>query len=85
MIAMRAWRFFLLRVFGLMWGRSDERLASGSCANRKWTRYMFGPIEVTITYRDTRWPDGHSREELCEMLRTVRKHEQMGWKCPEDT
>jgi hypothetical protein len=58
--------------------------SSGSCANRRWWKTMSGPIEITLTYRDTRQEDGYSREELLQMLNEVRKHEaKQGWKVPE--
>lgn len=55
-----------------------------SCANRHETRCDFGRLEVTITIRDKRKPDGYSREELCEMLALVRRHEKLqDWRVPE--
>ena len=39
---------------------------------------------MTIVVRDTREPDGYSREELMEMLKTIREQEDLqGWKVPE--
>lgn len=57
---------------------------SGRCANRKWRKAYLGHVEVTITQRDLWKPDGYSREELLNMLWTVREHEaQQGWRVPE--
>ena len=53
-------------------------------SNRLWWVAMMGPIEVKLTYRDTRQEDGYSREELIEMLRVIRESERhMGWKVPQ--
>lgn len=74
-----------LRLLALLWPTSPGAFSAyHKCANR-WTRkMMIGPIELTITHRDTRDPDGYSREELVVMLETIRKHEAiMGWKVPE--
>lgn len=58
----------------------------GSCANRAWCTTMFGAHEARLVLRDTAREDGHSREELYVMLRTVREHERnQGWTCPEPT
>lgn len=83
---MNRYRILLLRAFSAIWPDGDPGGSSGSCANRRYRQFMSGPFEVTITYRDTREPDGYSREELLEMLETVRKHEaSQGWKVPEPT
>lgn len=72
-----------LKLVDLLWP-SNVMATAGACANRRWRRGMAGPIEITVTYRDTRQPDGHSREELVEMLATIRKCEaEMGWRVPE--
>lgn len=70
------------KLISLLWpGKSASR---GSCANRVWHVVQRGPIEATLTFRDTRQEDGYSREELVVMLRTVRVHEaKQGWKVPE--
>jgi hypothetical protein len=81
---MSRWKKLLLRAFAAVWPGDDNRDSVGACANRRWRRFMSGPVEVTITYRDTRRPDGYSREELVEMLKTIREQEKMmGWKVPE--
>ena len=55
-----------------------------ACANRHVLVNRFGPIEVTTTFRDTRKPDGYSREELVEMLQLIRRHEALQkWRAPE--
>ena len=73
------------KMLGFLWAFCGGRVTStGSCANRTWTVGTVGPIELTCTARDTRKPDGYSREVLTEMLWTVRKYEgAMGWKAPE--
>jgi hypothetical protein len=72
-----------LKFVQLFWPSTAMR-ETGACANRKWYRGMAGPIEVTVTYRDTRQPNGYSREELLGMLENVRRHEAIqGWKVPE--
>jgi hypothetical protein len=54
------------------------------CANRRTSRVTFGPIEVTITCRDTREPDGYERTELYRMLHLIRSEEiRQNWKVPE--
>lgn len=70
------------KLIGLLWpGGAASR---GRCANRVWHVVRRGPIEVTLTFRDTRQPDGYERTELLEMLRTVREHEAVqGWRVPE--
>ena len=67
---------------GVLWpGRYAAR---GTCANRVWHVVRRGPIEATLTFRDTRRDDGYSREELVSMLNTIRKQERiMGWRVPE--
>jgi hypothetical protein len=71
----RALRFVLRRV-GTKY--------SLSCANRRETSHVFGPLEVRVVTRDTREPDGYSREELCQMLALVRSEEaRQGWRVPE--
>jgi hypothetical protein len=56
----------------------------GHVANRFETVFRRGCLEVTVVERDTRQPDGHTREELCEMLRLIRWHEGLqGWRVPE--
>ena len=83
-MSLSIWRRWLLNIFQLLWLKGDDHASVGACANRRWRRFMAGPIEVTILYRDTRLDDGYSREELLEMLQTVRKHEaRLGWKVPE--
>jgi hypothetical protein len=73
-----------LRDLGLDEPTKRESRAVGSCANRRWSTWVVGRIEVTTTYRDTSEPDGHSREELVEMLATVRRAEaETGWRVPE--
>lgn len=73
-----------LYLLDLLWG--GKHASTGSCANRKWQVRTFGPVEVTLTFRHTSMPDAYSREELLEMLDTVRKHEAIqGWKVPEPT
>lgn len=73
---------FRVYLIDLLWGAKYSSF--GSCANRKWQIRRFGPIEATLTMRDTSKPDAYSREELLEMLATVRKHEAIqGWKVPE--
>jgi hypothetical protein len=60
--------------------------AVGACANRFWRRLVHDDTEITLTFRRLYQPDGYSREELLEMLRTVREHEAIqGWKVPEPT
>lgn len=57
---------------------------SGRTGNRFYKKGMLGPIEVTITDRDTREPDGYSREELLRMLQLIRSEEERHqWKVPE--
>ena len=56
----------------------------GICGNRIWLRSPFGLLDVTLTIRDTTIPDAYSREELLEMVQTVRRHEKIQeWKVPE--
>lgn len=58
--------------------------SKGSVGNRFIEVTMIGPLEVTITCRDTRREDGYSREELYSMLRLIRKEEvRHEWKVPE--
>lgn len=81
---MSLWRRLLLRLFSVLWIRGPKGGSVGACANRRWHRFMSGPVEVTIAYRDTRLPDGYERTELLQMLHDVRKHEaSQGWKVPE--
>lgn len=54
------------------------------CANRRTRTWLLGEHELTFTWRDTRQPDGYSREELYRMLKLVRDHEHLQeWRCPE--
>lgn len=81
---MSRWRYFLLWLCGLIYPAGGGHGEIGSCANRRWRRFMAGPIEATISYRDTRMADGYSREELFEMLETVRREETaQGWRVPD--
>jgi len=54
-------------------------------ANRtEWIIDTVDGYELTLVRRDTSLPDAHSREEVVEMLRTVRQAERrLGWTCPE--
>jgi hypothetical protein len=71
----RALRFVLRRV---------GPTSALACANRFERTYAFGPVEVRVVERDTREPDGYSREELCQMLWLVRSEEaSQGWRVPE--
>ena len=73
-----------LRMKLLIWLLGKRWASTGTCANRKWWKRMVGPFEVTITMRHICALDGYSREELFEMLGTVRKHEALqGWCVPE--
>lgn len=55
-----------------------------ACANRYESTRSFGPLEVRVVTRDTREPDGYSREELVMMLQLVRSEERrQGWRVPE--
>ena len=76
----RAWFWYRVIVFATRRaGRS-----SGACANRYMYTCWFGPLEMSITIRDTKEPDGYSREELVEMLAIIRAQEtQQEWKVPE--
>jgi hypothetical protein len=68
----------------LLAARRAGRSSYGACANRYTYVCKFGPLEMTIVVRDTREPDGYSREELVEMLQTIREQEELqGWKVPE--
>lgn len=70
------------KLMALLW--PGRQASVGRCANRVWHVVRRGPIEAKLTFRDTRLADGYSREELLEMLETVRKHETLqGWRCPE--
>ena len=72
-----------LRIVDWLWP-SNMMQTVGSCANRRWHRGVSGPIEITVIYRDMRQHDGYSREELVEMLATVRKCEaEMEWRVPD--
>lgn len=55
------------------------------CANRvTWKTRIGTHAEATLIIRHLGLPDGYSREELVEMLRTVRLHEMLsGWRTPE--
>lgn len=69
-------------VYGLRLATRSSSVAF--CANRRTTTCRAGTLEVTVVARDTRRPDGYSREELVEMLRTVRKQEALqDWRVPE--
>lgn len=73
------------RVFTWLLDRCPGNTGSwGVCSDRYlWTRRV-GHLEIEVTARDKRRPEGYSREELVVMLRTVRRHERLqGWKCPE--
>jgi hypothetical protein len=73
------------KIMAWLWPKKPPS-ATGGCANRKWWVAFAGPIEVKLTYRDTRQPNAYSREELVEMLRAIRENEKwMGWKVPEPT
>lgn len=73
-----------LRLTLIKWLWPKKGISSGTCANRRWWSFTRGPVEVTLTMRHMGIPDGYSREELLEMLHTVRKHEKIqGWKVPE--
>lgn len=55
-----------------------------ACANRTIWTFTEGHEEVTVIRRDLNRADGHSREELMEMLATIRREEALtGWKVPE--
>jgi hypothetical protein len=76
---MMSW--FRLKLIMFLW---PSRSSFGVCANRHWRNATCGPYEIELIMRDTRQPNGYSREELVEMLRTIRKHEAyMGWRVPE--
>jgi hypothetical protein len=76
------WWVFFLSVRKL--SARARRTSSLTCANRHEVRFARGPEVITIQRRDTRRPDGYSRDELYWMLHEVRKHEQQqGWKVPE--
>lgn len=81
------WRLFLtnslVRCMRLL--RNSLRSGdSGSCANRTWSTVTVAGFEITLTMRNLGDVDGYSREELAEMLRTVRLHERLqGWKVPD--
>lgn len=82
---MGAWKRLWFEVMMFALRRGGEK-GSGSCANRRWHRTMFGSRETRLVLRDTTQEDGYSRMELYEMLRTVRLHERrQGWECPEPT
>lgn len=71
------------KLLGLLW--PGPHASVGRCANRVWHTVRRGPIEATLTFRDTRQEDGYSREELVAMLETVRRHEALqGWHVPDD-
>jgi hypothetical protein len=77
--ARRAWR----AIFMLALRRCGPR-TRGGCANRWTTVFDHGPVQVTVVLRDTREPDGRSREELVEMLAEIRRSErETGWRVPE--
>lgn len=65
--------------------RSTGSCSVSYCANRVTKRWETpAGHEVTLILRDTRQPDGFSRTELYQMLKTLRDHERaQGWKCPE--
>lgn len=64
--------------------RASPPVSRSRCANRFTMAGYFGDVEVIVTARDTRLPDGCSREEVMAMLAEVRRAERrMGWKCPE--
>ena len=78
---MRGLRGWWLWVIALVW---PSRTSAGVCGNRAWQTAMLGTLEVSLTLRETSVSDGYSREELLEMLQTVRRHEKIqGWKVPE--
>jgi hypothetical protein len=73
----RKWFWYRVIVFAL---RRAGRCSRGMCANRYTWVCLFGPLEMTVVVRDTRAADGYSREELVEMLATVREYERLqGW------
>jgi hypothetical protein len=82
----RTWSFrewFWYRVIVFATRGSVPRLF-GACANRILYTCWFGPLEMSIVIRNTREPDGYSREELVAMLDLVRKYEKkQGWTVPE--
>jgi hypothetical protein len=74
-------RGWWLWVIAKVWPRQTSVMA---CGNRTSMTTRLGSLEVTLLLRDTSRQDGYSREELVEMLETVRKHEALqGWKVPE--
>lgn len=69
--------WYLLRKF-------TANRSTSICGNRHVKVSMLGCMEITITFRDTRDPDGYSREDLLEMLRLIRKHEMIqNWRTPD--
>lgn len=72
-----------LRFFLLLWWR-EPQASAGGVANRVWLRWCRNGMEITLHHRDTRKPDGYSREELLLMLWVLREHERIqGWRVPE--
>jgi len=52
----------------LVLGWVGKRLGGfGICANRTWYRATIGSLDVVVSFRDTRLPDGLSREEVVAM------------------
>lgn len=74
-----------IKVLEMLWGVAwGEQGSSHACGNRVWSRRYVGPIEFTLTMRDTRQADQYSREEIVEMLETVRREEaRMCWRAPD--
>jgi len=56
----------------------------GYTCNRHTTKFHFINSDLEIIYTDLTKKSNHTREELVEMLETVRREEkEMNWKVPE--
>lgn len=79
----RAW---YSRVVFLFFEGAVRRRLRGRIWTANRTTYLgnVGPYVVTVEFRDARRPDGRSREELYDYLKTIRRKERRtGWKVPE--
>lgn len=57
----------------------------GFVGNRHTWKGTTGPVEIEVVIRDTRQPDGYSREELYQLLKLIRREEKRSeWKVPDD-
>ena len=80
----RIMRWIIYRMIRWIVAQSAGIGGSHIVANRYTRTLVFDKLEVAITLKDTSQPNGYCREELYEMLWTIRDEERkQNWKVPE--